>query len=55
MCLLLHKLKFSHIRTFECLSQPFISQNRTYAPVSYSDDEDIEEVKDEHKSKLVME
>ena len=51
--MLLHKLKFSHIRTIECLSQVYTSQNRGYKHLNYSDDEfdnDSEEEKQDGKN-----
>lgn len=50
VCLRLFELKFSHIRTIECLSKPVTSQNKAYYNLSFSDSEDENEPEDEKNS-----
>lgn len=45
VCLILNELKFSHIKTFECLSKAYTSRNRGYEHPKYSEDEEDKEDK----------
>ncbi len=47
VCLELNQLKFSHIRTFECLGKPYVSKHRGYDLLDYSENEgeEVKEVK----------
>eukprot|EP00343_Euplotes_focardii_P005450 CAMPEP_0205817264 /NCGR_PEP_ID=MMETSP0205-20121125/24035_1 /ASSEMBLY_ACC=CAM_ASM_000278 /TAXON_ID=36767 /ORGANISM="Euplotes focardii, Strain TN1" /LENGTH=91 /DNA_ID=CAMNT_0053107403 /DNA_START=91 /DNA_END=363 /DNA_ORIENTATION=- len=39
----MNELKFSHIRTFECLARPYISKNKGFEHLDYSGGEEEEE------------